>query len=773
VSEPLSFSVVINTDGRIDYLKKTLDSLQYLRYSNFEVCVVSGPTADGTRQFLADCDYNVKVAHCARRNLSESRNIGIAMASGDVVAFIDDDAIPEAEWLADLAPSYDDPAVGAVGGFVYNHTGVEFQARYVTTDRRAYAKEWSDPSPNLNFPLSVEYPHLLGTNCSFRRSALLEIGGFDEEFEYFLDETDVCCRMNDAAHRIVQLPNAFVHHKYAPSELRDHKRIVKTWYPLIKNRVYFAMRNGRFHHSFREILSAGMQDAADWEVSIRGGVKDGIYLEQDLDRFLVQADAAIKDGLDRGSQAKRKLLRVETQRRFASPFRPYRLRLPLEERRVICLVTQDYPPGQNGGIARNVSSLARALADAGHQIHVLTMARGPATVDFEDRVWVHRLNTKDHSKHVPSPIAPMDVPPHIWNRSKTMLDEVKAIHERRSVDVVYCPLWDCEPLAFVMDGTFPLICGLQTTMKFWLDSQPMRAADPEWMRELGNPIIAAEEYILRRATVVQANSRAIVRDIERKYDLTLCRDRVVDLPHGMEDWAHSSLSEPSNAASRDVLRLLFVGRLESRKGIDLLLSVAPDVLRRFPNVVLDIVGDDTIVRPDGKTYKSEFLNSGIEQEILDRIAFHGRVEEEELRGFYRRCDVFVAPSRYESFGLVFVEAMIFGKPVIGCDAGGMPEVVTHGRTGLLAQPGDRESLRDALDTLLRDEPLRQSLGAAARADYERRFTEAVMRDEFLNIVTSITAKHPRETSGLALAAKGRAADRFVGAALGSPGVRAE
>jgi glycogen(starch) synthase len=733
----LSFSVVINTDGRRSLLKRTLDCLQYLDYKNFEVCIVYGPTDDGTKEYLASYGHNIKLAACPVRNLSRSRNIGIAMADGDVVAFIDDDAVPEREWLTDLAKSYADPSVGAAGGFVYDNTGVAFQAKYVTTNRRGYADgHWSEPASYLNFPYSLDYPHLLGTNCSFRTSVLLEIGGFDEEYEYFLDETDVCCRVNDAGHRIDQRPDAFVHHKFAPSEMRDERRTVRNWYPLIKNRVYFGMRNGRYHHSFREVMGAGLEDAAGWEKYIRGKVAEGRHTEEDLTRFLAQADAAIEDGYKHALQPLRKLLTAETLAAFASPFNPFELRLPPAERRVICFVTQDYPPNQNGGIARYFAQLARSLAEIGHHVHVLTKAREAGSVDFEDKVWVHRLPIRHFEAPSRSPIHPLIVPPHIWDYTQTMLEEVKSIHRLRPVDVVYCPLWDCEPLAFTIDKTFPVICALQTTLKFWLESQPTKAADKEWMRLFGNPIIAMEEFIIARATLLHGISSAIVNDIQRAYELTIPAERVAVSPLGLEDWAVQAAATRVQKPEGCV-RLLFVGRLESRKGIDILLEVAPSILKQFPDAVLDIVGDDTIPRSDGMTYKDEFLKSKVPDEILSRIIFHGRAEEKELRGFYKYCDIFVAPSRYESFGLVFLEAMMFGKPVIACNSGGAPEVVTHGITGLLVKPGDTKSLAQALQTLISDGDRRTAMGAAARADYELRFTEDVMRDALIDMINRL------------------------------------
>ncbi|RYZ65226.1 MAG: glycosyltransferase, partial [Proteobacteria bacterium] len=105
------------------------------------------------------------------------------------------------------------------------------------------------------------------------------------------------------------------------------------------------------------------------------------------------------------------------------------------------------------------------------------------------------------------------------------------------------------------------------------------------------------------------------------------------------------------------------------------------------------------------------------------------------RSFYNECDIFVAPSRYESFGLVFLEAMVFGKPVIAGDAGGGPEVVTHEKSGLLVPPGDAGALGAALNRLLADPGLRIRLGQNARRDYETRFTDAVMVRDFLAAFT--------------------------------------
>ena len=213
-----SVSVVICTDGRVEALRNTLCSLSYLDYDLYEVCVVCGPTEDGTRELLEEYSGRIKVAYNPERNLSMSRNIGIALAAGDIVAFTDDVCIPEPEWLRDLASAYNDSAVGGVGGFVYNYIGTGFQCRYSTVNRLGRPKfDYAGPVDQLCFPLTMNFPHMLGTNSSFRRSALLSVGGFDEEYDYYLDETDVIVRLVDAGWAVRIIEGAYVHHKWLPS----------------------------------------------------------------------------------------------------------------------------------------------------------------------------------------------------------------------------------------------------------------------------------------------------------------------------------------------------------------------------------------------------------------------------------------------------------------------------------------------------------------------------------------------------------------------------
>lgn len=219
----MKFSIVINTYNRAHTIEDTIMSLQYLRHSSYEVIVVNGPSTDGTDNILSKYQGQIKLLQCPEANLSMSRNIGILASSGDIVCFIDDDAIPEANWLNMIEVGYGDPTVGAVGGYIRDNTGYTYQSRATVCDRFGDGVDYESPDMAISEALNQDknkFFSLTGTNCTFKRLALIDIGGFDEEYAYFLDETDVVLRLWESGYQIKYVPAAEIHHKYASSHLR-------------------------------------------------------------------------------------------------------------------------------------------------------------------------------------------------------------------------------------------------------------------------------------------------------------------------------------------------------------------------------------------------------------------------------------------------------------------------------------------------------------------------------------------------------------------------
>ena len=718
----LSVSIVINTYNRAASLVNTLESLPLQNYSNFEVIVVNGPSTDNTEEILACHAGRIKAGRCPEANLSVSRNIGIGMAAGEIVAFIDDDAIPEPEWLERIVQGYASDEIGGVGGFVYDHTGAEFQSKYILCNRIGDARFnlQINPTPAFNFPYTHEYCSLMGTNATYRRSALLEIGGFDEYFAYYLDETDVCLRIVDRGYQIVFHDWAFVHHKFAPSHLRDTRRVLKDRTQIARSKGYFAMRNSRDTHSYQETFE-GLQA---WLEMVRNGIlwetEHGLITEKDKEMFFQQLNTGLEEGMRAAVAGPRVLLTAKRAAQLQQPFLPFPVKQPQPRKLVICLLSQDYPPGIYGGIGKWTHELAIGIAAEGHTVHVLTRGAEHNRVDLEQGVWVHRIVPvrKDHYR-LPSFI---DLPQNIVDYTCTMHEEVRRIKTTQEIDIVVCPIWDHQGIACLLDPELPAVMTLQTTFQLMLDSHPEWLNDPNHKLNYIDKMIRAEHYLLQHVPFIQSNTAAMIESIRQAYGIVIDPQRYGVTLLGVEDLAQQYHSQRQDHQ----LEILFVGRLEKRKGIDLLLRCIPGLCRQFKNIRFVIVGEDHLKNENNRTFKEEFLGQYAELERTGRVVFKGRVSDDELFQHYADCDIFVSPSVFESFGLIFTEAMAFGKPVIGSRAGGMVEVIADGENGFLIEPGNWLSLYEALRVLIEDESKREAFGVQSRAIFERCFTRQCM-----------------------------------------------
>ena len=159
----------------------------------------------------------------------------------------------------------------------------------------------------------------------------------------------------------------------------------------------------------------------------------------------------------------------------------------------------------------------------------------------------------------------------------------------------------------------------------------------------------------------------------------------------------------------------------------------------MPEVDFIIVGRDTSTGPDRQSFKDYVLRDFPER-YNKNVQFSGYVFEEELAVYYKNCDLFVAPSLYESFGLIYVEAMAYCKPVIGCKVGGVPEVVKDGETGVLVSPEDPAELARAITGILSDYPLREKMSRAARTHVEENFSRRKMVENTLAAYRGLLGK---------------------------------
>lgn len=461
---PLTFSIVINTLNRAALLAKTLDSLRWLKYrGQFEVIVVNGPSLDHSQEVIDAWLPSIRAARCDVANLSVSRNIGICMARGDVVAFIDDDAIPEPEWLAQLAQAYDSPLIGAAGGLVFDQTGYSYQYQYSTANRLANAN-WNltRSADHLAFPGSFEFPYLQGTNASFRRSALLEVGGFDEEIEYYLDETELCCRLVDTGYLIRQLPNAYVHHKFAPSNIRNEHKITRYRYPVIKNKLYFALKHARDYVPLADILEDNRRFAAQQAEEVELHVAAGRLPASERAELAAQLRSAWERGMMRGLSGEWEYITPEKQRAHGGEFRAFDRTIAADAPRALVLVARRVAPAEE--------ALARALAEQGHIVCVISESPDFNRVDLEDGVWMHRITAQASAR--PAHAIDRGVPQKAWDWSASVRTELQRLATHRRIDAVQAS--GAADTVALADGEWPLTSGVKA-LETIMNGQAIRA----------------------------------------------------------------------------------------------------------------------------------------------------------------------------------------------------------------------------------------------------------------------------------------------------------
>jgi glycosyltransferase involved in cell wall biosynthesis len=240
---------------------------------------------------------------------------------------------------------------------------------------------------------------------------------------------------------------------------------------------------------------------------------------------------------------------------------------------------------------------------------------------------------------------------------------------------------------------------------------------------------------LRRADLVIAPSADTVQHLIAEQEVS--HAKIQRLPWGLDPDFEARLAAPNPISpplgfpvSGRVL--LSVGRwdaAEKYKGMDTLISAAPHVLKTAPDIFLVLVGEGDD-RPRLERLACD-LNVG------DRIRFLTAVTPDQLFASYANCEIFALPSKGEGFGLVFLEAMAHGKPVIGGAHGGIPDIVEDGTTGILVPHGDVEKLAQAIAFLLENPAQAKEMGARGKDRVLRSFSF----EQFQIHLTQILSSH--------------------------------
>lgn len=204
-----------------------LSALAGVAYQPYEIVIVADLAACA---YVSESPYagRIKLVPFEEPNIAAARNKGVGEAAGEIIAFIDDDAAAEPLWLRNLVAGFELPEVMCAGGYVRGRNGISYQwrARQVNHTGQAISLEAESTEPFIpeteaGFAVKTE-----GTNMAVRRDVLVALGGFDEGFHFYLDETDLNLRIAGTHHKTALCPSAEVHHAYKASTRRKADRTV-------------------------------------------------------------------------------------------------------------------------------------------------------------------------------------------------------------------------------------------------------------------------------------------------------------------------------------------------------------------------------------------------------------------------------------------------------------------------------------------------------------------------------------------------------------------
>lgn len=411
----------------------------------------------------------------------------------------------------------------------------------------------------------------------------------------------------------------------------------------------------------------------------------------------------------------------------------------------LCLACRDVGPAVYGGLPRATSELALGLAKAGHSVHLLTE---PSLQPPPELAGVSIVGLPLYEAPGPFKDAAPESAAGNLLRAAAVHREVCRVHENEQpVDAVIAPLWRSEGVVCALDERFPTIISCITGLKIVTELDGSYRRLPDVKQRL-----LLEHEALVRSRYLHGLTDTTLRKTIRDFGLYPAVSGVVG--RGLHD---RHRPETVDDRRHEAVRVLFIGRLERRKGVDVLLSAARLLVEEGLDVSFTFVGPEL----------DPAIRAGFEREAGDgpwrrAVRFTGAVPDAVLDRFLAETDIVCLPSRYESHGIALIEAMMFGKAIVTCDAGGIREVVNPERNALLCPPEDPASLAATLARLLRDRRLCVTLGAAARETYERRFDIGVVADQMGRFIERVLEAHHASASDVS----GRLATliRDVGAA---------
>ena len=351
----------------------------------------------------------------------------------------------------------------------------------------------------------------------------------------------------------------------------------------------------------------------------------------------------------------------------------------------ILMLSWEYPPRIIGGISRVVYDLAQNLGEFGNDVHVLTCWE-PYSKEYEidKNVTVHRVHVYNNPSN--------NFVEWVMQLNFAMIEYAIKLAQNNGFDIIHAHDWLVAYAARVLKKAYsiPLITTIHAT-----EYGRNNGIYTELQRTINN----IEKWFVNESDRLIVNSNYMRDEIISIFNIDSNKISVISNGVDLNKFEKVSADEAfrKNYAAKNEKIVFYVGRLVNEKGVHVLLNATHKILSAYNDVKFVIAG------------KGPCLNNLIELSqslnIMDKVYFTGFVSEEVLLKLYKCSDIAVFPSTYEPFGIVALEGMVAGIPVVVSDTGGLREIVNHKEDGMKFYNGNSNSLADCIIELLKDENL--------------------------------------------------------------------
>lgn len=387
----------------------------------------------------------------------------------------------------------------------------------------------------------------------------------------------------------------------------------------------------------------------------------------------------------------------------------------------VCLVSREFPPDTAfGGIATYSLDLARIFKSRGHRVTVFSHSLTSTYMMYIQEIPVYKIQVPNLFNHYWHEFLPV----FILAYNLMIFRHVKQQHRQKPFDIIDVPDHLAEGLFTRFLPDVPVVTRLHTPYSLLVDMglNNYRKGLSYWL------IKQFEQAALRRSNAIYAPTVDLIQRCDRLLGIGNIKSGVFGYPLDLSLFSPSPQTQPSNH-----VRILFLGRLEQRKGIETIASAFPKIFAQYPQVRLTLVGRDTPNLAGASSARAYLKSQFASKNCAHAVEFMESVPLEQLPAIFHAHDVVWVPSLYDNFPLTCLEAMACGKAVVVSDAGGLPEMVKHEQTGLVFERGNPDALVHQTIRLIHDFALRQRLGTNARLYCEQNFNDEAIYEKNMQL----------------------------------------